>query len=466
MEELLIKLLGERKTDDEIVTAILSDEATKDMKADEILDAILAAKKTAEVKKGLEKDTEAKEEVAAKAKAEKEADEKISKLVNEKFKSIGINPLGQFGKEKELKRFDLQTGKVIDVVPCSDMYGHANDMIRCMMKKDFASAQAISDEISTENAKIRDGRLKKLGFKATPSVSDVTTRGGYAIPTEVDDMITQMVYDSSVMLQNANKETIIVNDKVYPLMYGLEVAYIADQSTGPAEKNPTFYNPTVATKQVGGWSAISNRLLNQKGADLMNAFILAYRSAMARFLDHQMAVGCVTGMSDLLDGIAFDPLTVQDTAITLGELAISHLSTMASTINGECERLMWICNRKVKHAIGLLENTGGNNLFPQFIGGGNFSPLGISLIENSKITSDLDIAGDDRDDNNDILLLVDMNKFMVGFDGETRIDVSSDYLFGVDMTAIRGVRAVGWKVLAGNTQAAGGVARVLELTTA
>lgn len=465
LEDLIKKLILEGKSDEEIASEVSKHTDGKKMTVDAIAEKIQSLQNEKEIVSKLTAFKKAKADADAAAKAESEAEKKVETLVENKLKSIGVNPLGRFSANQDLKQFNLQTGKFDDVKAPSELYAKANDMLVAILTGDVASAKSMSKEIELENLKSRSAKFSRMGIKATPTVSDVTTRGGYSIPTEVDDMITQMIYAESVMLQRANKETIIVNDKIYPVMYGMSVGYIADQSTAATETNPTFYNPTVAMKRIGGFSAIANKIISQKGADLMNAFMLAYKSNFARFLDLHMAVGNVTTQADAQDGIFFDPLTVVDTDVALASLTLQDLADMVGAISQEADGLTWVCNRKVKQKIGLLENTGGFNLFPQFIGGGVFSPLGIPLLENVKIPSVLDIGADARlAGTDDAIGLVDFSKFAVGIDSETRIDLSTDFFFTADATVLRGIRSVGWKVLLGNTQASGGVARVRGLT--
>ena len=429
------------------------------------------------VKDGMD-EVEAKKKVVAGAEAKQVADAaelktKIDDGVKTALKEIKIEDIpnfsmGQFTAEKELKVFDTLTGELVGVKKVDEKYAMGNKMMRCILSGDKGNAVAISDNIHQENDKINALHMERLGIKApTPTLSDTTTRGGYAIPAEVSMEIMQLVYKESVMYQLANKNAIIFESKLYPVMYGITMADIADQETAVTESSPTFSNPTVEMKRMGAFSAMSNRIARQKGADIMNAFKIAYGSAAARFLDQRLAAGNVTNNGDSVDGIMFDPNTVLDTEVADASFGLANMRTMKTSINSEVDQnsLRWICNRSVEDRIGVLENSAGQLLFPQYLNGGQLRPLGIPLVVNPQIPSVLDIGSDTRSGGTDDgLILADMSKVMVGLSPDIMIDMSKDFYFTTDLLAIRGIQDYGQKVLMSSTQATGGVARVLALT--
>ena len=395
-----------------------------------------------------------------KAKADKEIEDKVKEGVIEELKSINISN-NEHADEKEVKVFDSKTGKVVGMRKLTPVMSGMNDMIRCLMTGDISSAKKLSEEIDADNDKL----AKSIG-KITPARSDSDAVGGYAVPTEVEAEIKQMVYDESVMYKNATKISCNFNDKVIPTVYGLEVADIADQSTAAGEKNLTFSNPTLDVKRAGGYTAISNTFINQKGASLIDAFIKAYGSAFARFLDLRLACGNVTTNSDLVDGMLFDSYTELETPIARTALSMDDLKNLYSSISPEAGNLVWIGNRKVKLDVGDLKDTAGRPYFGNFASGGDFSPLGIPFLENTKIPSTLDVGGDARTTGtDDVLILADMSKFVVALSEATRIDMSKEFLFTSDMTVLRGIKNYGCKVLMSDTTTGslGGVIRALEL---
>lgn len=456
--ELWIK---EGKNDGEIASLLLQDESSKGLDAQAIASLIAEAKKTEEVLSHLKASEEAaiaQKAIADKARAE---DEKINKLVDDKLKSIGVS-LTKYKTETDLKRFNPRTGK-IEEVKVSDEYAETNNMLKAFAIQDFSSAKSISNQIDIAND-IKEARLQGL-IKATPTVSDVTTRGGYAIPTEVSDMINQLIYESSVCVPLCNQDNVIYQSKVYPLMYGISVSDIADQSTAVTEKNPTLSNPTVTMQRMGGYSTISNTIINQKGADLVNAFVAAYSSAIAEYLDLRIACGNVTGNSDLTDGIVFDTNTYLPSPLVLSNLKIGDLKTIKNTLSAKANlaKCAWMASREVSDAIGLLENTAGNYIFPNYVTGGKAAPLGIPLITNAQIPATLDVGGDNRTSGTDnVLILADFSKVILGLSQDTRIDTSSHFFFTSDLLTMRVIKHWGQKVIS-STSTGGIVAIAQEL---
>lgn len=462
LKKLIEQLVAEGKSDSDIAGAVLENSEGKSLHADEIVSAIETAKKSEAVlaalkaKARLEED--AKAAVAAKASEEK----RLSELVDEKLKGIEIN-FGKYKTESELKRFNARTGKVEAFRPTEE-YKAFNQMLVACNEKDFKAAKDISNEIDVAND-MREIKVQGLA-KATPTVSDVSSRGGYSIPTEVADQVMQLLYERSVTLALCNKDNVMYNSKIYPIMYGMSVGYISDQSTAATEKNPTFSNPSIDMKRIGGYSAISNTIIRQKGADITNSFVAAYASALAEFFDLHIPCGNITGASDLIDGICFDPNTSTPTAIALANLTLSSLSTIKNTLSAKANlaQCAWVANRTVSDKIGLLETTGGVREFPGYIEGRAVSPFGIKLVTNPQIPSTLDITGDNRTGGtDDALILADFSKVILGVSGDMRIDSSDHFLFTSDLMVMRMIQYWGMKVVS-SSSTAGVVAIAQKLT--
>lgn len=411
-----------------------------------------------------QKDAEAAE-AAKKVEFEKAVDAKVKEALKSiKIEDVPNLMLGKYPTEKELKVFDPGTGKIIGVRKVDEMESQFNNMLKGLAYKDMASVKSISDEIDRQN----EANSKILGHKApTPSRSDSSGAGGYAVPDEVSAEIMQMIYQKSVMYAAMNKDAVIANGKIYPVMYGITVNDIADQTTAPTESTPTFTNPTIAVARAGAFSAISNEFLAQKGIDLVTAFRNAYSSAMARFLDVRLATGCITNTGDLVNGLVFDANTVLDTAVTKANFAFSTMEDQLAALSDEADSasLVWIGNRVVKALIGNLEDGAGRKLFPQYVSGGDFSPLGIPFLLNSKITSALDIGATKRTTGTDnVLILADMSKCLTVLDETTRLDLSKEFYFTSDLSCIRGIKRYGSKVVISTTASTGGVCRAQEIS--
>ena len=248
-------------------------------------------------------------------------------------------------------------------------------------------------------------------------------------------------------------------------MYGMSVVDIADQSTALTEKNPTFGNPTVTMQRAGAFSTISNTIVQQKGSDIVNAFISAYVSEFALFLDQRLAAGNVSGQSHLVDGIIFDGNSTLATPIARTALSVDTLEDMKNALSPRANlaKSAFVANRKVVGDIGKLETTGGQRLFPDYLSGGKMNPFGIPVVTNPHIISTLDIGGDDYSGTDDALILADFSKVIAGVSKDTRIEFSEQFQFANDALTIRAIKNYGQKVISASGTA-GTVALVQELT--
>jgi HK97 family phage major capsid protein len=443
MEKEILALLRKGVSLDEIKTQFVADHDVAD-----VAKAIKAAKKVYELD-----EVEAKE---AQSEAEsKKVDAMVEKAFAEKMKSIKVDALGSPVTLVREKRYSPVKKDLVEMNGSeSEAYRLFQKQMACMITKDGAGAKKASDAIDQYNAKAA----------GDPVRSDSAAVGGYAIPTEVDMEIHQLTWAQSVMLNVANTQNIIVEGKIYPVMYNTTTVDITSQATDLTESQQVFTNPTVEMKRFGTFSNVSNTIINQRG-DIVPAIIAAFASSRAEFLDYRLAVGNVTGASQAVDGIVFDTLTTLATPVALGSLTLNTLRDLKNSLSAKATgRLAWIGNRKVIDAIGLLENTAGNLLFPAYVNGGSIAPLGIQAITNPLITSVLDVGGDNNTGGtDDVLILADFSKFIVGVDASTRIESTNAYDFVGDNTTFKIVGRYGAQVLMGSGTA-GIVAVAQELT--
>lgn len=438
LKTLVFSLLEKGLKDDEIVNKIKDHEEVKGKKAEDILAVLDDAKKDYDLKVALN----ARKLEEAKKEAKEEAKKEVKELVDSELKSMKAE--GLFGAGTSKKIF---MGKEVDDREY-DSIVEQGKMFKAMIKGDVSSASAISKQIDIENAKAANR-------------SDSNGAGGYAVATPVDNKIHELLYMKSVAMNNFNTEVIVKEDKAYPVMSNIAINWISDQDTAATQSTPTFTQPTVTMYRAGAFSAISNRLITASEADIVQAFINSYSSAFARFTDKQIFIGNITGASDKIDGIAFNSrANIIPTGVNLSALDVGDVTNLLETISDEAGNLKLFGNKKVMHALGLSENTGGSYSFPQFVGGGEFAPLGTPFVENTKITNVLDFTGDDNTGGTETgLFLCDCDNVVVGVGQRTRIDTSSDFLFTKDQITIRGIKDLGYELI----QANGNTAQVLKI---
>ena len=442
LKKLIEGLFKEGKSVKEVSAEVVSHKSAIALDQEELANSIYSIQKSIDFKKLMEAKEKAVEVKASEKAAAKQLDEKVGSLVSEKLKSINIDPSGSFSAPKITSRFDYKSGCMVEETrDLLDAEKKMNEMLVAKFSGDSARARAISREIDQHNS-IND-------TKATIR-SDSDSVGGYSVPTEVEAKIMQLTYEQSRMLPKVNRASIIVEDKIYPTIGAVTVDYIANQDTAATESNPTFSNPTIDMERVGAYTDISNTIIRQKGANLTDAFKVAYASANARFIDTQLCIGNITGNGDLIDGLVWQGSVTGNTAKALNTLALSDLTNMVTQMDYQFnpDTTVWIGNTQVMNELGVLENTGGNYVFPQYISGGAMKPLGYEFLHNPLITNVLDVGGDDSTGGTDtVLMLADLSKFVVGIDGAIKIDTSEHVNFTKDVTTMRGLQRIGFKLL-------------------
>lgn len=456
MNELIKKLLLEGKSNEEIVAEVakLEESISKGLKVADILKEI----------KAIEASQNALKEFEA-LKVKEQEEEKINAAVEKAVAKLATSK--KYDESKEHKFFNPSTGKVEVKKYEEASKGQLQNLLKALfVEKDVKSAKSISDEIHQETEKLKRG----IPLDAKTALYSDATTGSYLIPTEVNMEILALTYQKSVLFQRLNKAVVSYNSKVYPIVIDGAFAFIADESTQLSDKTPTFSNPTFDMKRYGGLAYMSNTLLQYRGADLTQAFMQSVSSSNAKFIDLMVPCASVTTNSDLFNGIMFDANTGYLSAIALADIAKDTLTTLLNELDASCDpaSIAFFGNRKIKTAFGLLENSNGAFVFPQFMQTGKFSPAGYEFLLDAQIPSTLNHAASAGTGANrrtggtaDIVGVADLSKIVVGM-GDLRIDGSEHFKFDYDQFAFRMVGQIGSKVLSSGSTA-GKVAVIQQL---
>jgi HK97 family phage major capsid protein len=457
MKKKFLELLKKGMNYEEAMLEIASDTEVK-ATPEELSAAYLEAKKAFEASKLASKSIEEDEEA-------KKLEAKVKASVDAVLESTGVKGLLERGQEKEeVKYFSMITGKSEGYKGMSDARKSVADALYYKLVGDIASLNKVCEDVKAQN--IADAKQLGLSMK-TALYTDATT-GSYLIPTEVASEIMQLTYEQSQMLSKCNRNNVVFNSKLYPIMVDVSFATITDESTQIGDKTPTISNPTIAMSRYGGMAYISNELIKMRSPEVVTALMNQFASANARHVD--LAVPCfsVTTNSDPFNGIAFDTLTAGVTSKALVDITEADLLALIAAISEKTNNITFMANRKVRNAFGAIKNAAGNSVFPDFVNSGVIAPYGNDFIVNSAIPSTMQVLASSGNVNrrtggtSDIIIAADLSMVSVGID-DLAIDMSRDLKFDYDQTAYRAVGRIGSKVLSG-TSTSGVVAAVQELT--
>ncbi|WP_438979975.1 phage major capsid protein [Polynucleobacter sp.] len=460
IKEKIAELLKAGKSNEEIVVEIakMEEAQSKGMKAADILKEI----------KSLEASEKALKEFEA-LKAQELEEEKIAANVKKVLEKMpAFSP--KFKDNETYKHFNPETGKIEEKKYESESQSQLQKLLMAaFVDKDAKSAKSISDEIGQETERMKRGLSRDV---KTPLYSDATT-GSYMIPTEVNMQILALTYQKSALFNRLNKAVVGYNSKVYPIMIDGTFAFITDETTQLGDKTQTVSNPSIDMKRYGGLAYLSNTLLQYRGSDLTTAFMNSVSSMNAKFIDLMVPAASVTTNSDLFNGIFFDANTAYVAAANLSAITSSTLTTLLNTLDPSCDpaSTVFFANRKIRSAFGLLENSNGAFVFPQFMTDGTIEPTGVPFLLDSQIGSALNHAASAGSGANrrtggtaDIIAVADLSKIVVGM-GDLRIEASEHFKFDYDQIAFRMVGQMGCKVLS-SSSTAGAVAAIQQLNAA
>lgn len=406
-------------------------------------------------------------EVSAPTLDEAAVGQMVSQAVDDKLKSIrvqGGESIFAASKKTDGVRFDPVSKQFVpDVWSVEDAM--VNAMLLGIHSKDTASVQSIQREIRTANARRAQAyhdAIPESIRQATPSVGDVSARGGYAIPVGYADSVLSGIYGAARVLKYADTSAMIFQDKAYPAFSNMTAAFFADEATGPAESNPTFETRTLTAYPLGAYAAVSNTLL-RFGVNIAAAFRVNGVNAIARKIDLSAMIGNITGSSEPMDGLVFETTTyaTQETAVAAAALAESNLDDMWVSLSNDAQNPVFFTGKKGFSLIKRLNDDAGNRLYPGLKAGDAIS-TGLPLEVIPQITGTLDVAGDNRSGTSTAIVLVDTSAWTVALDAAVNFSISEHALFTADQTAFKFVTYLAHGINRSN--AIGEFCRILEVT--
>jgi len=442
-----IKLLKEEGNSTAEISALVGKQDDND-DIKETIETVKKELKAIEIQKTVEADE-------AKSAKDDEFSKAVKEAVKEEMK--GLEPVRE--EVKEIKRFNVLTGKHEDYKKMSESKKAIADCLYHSLNNDMASVKAVQKDVDAEIQK----EYKQLGIKT--ALYSNTGSGAYTVPTEVNDEIAVSRYNQSEMYQRANKQAILYNDKVYPVCADMTFATRTNENTAWADKTPVLENPTIETTEYGGLALMSRRLVEIRSPEIVDMLVAAAGSADAKFIDTTAAFSVTTDADDF-NGIIFDSLTGGVTSKALTAISEDDFINLINGLSDNVDDITFIANRKVRMKYGNLDTENGGKVFRDFMSNGQIAPMGYDFIENRKIPSTLTINASSGNTNtraggnSDCLVCADLSKLYIAT-GLMRIDYSEHYKFAEDQVAWKFVNRIGTDVV---TDSGNVAATVIELT--
>lgn len=461
LKALILKMKEEGAEEEAIVAAVANDaevvaeiapEGTEEEQAAVVAEEIAKALKAIRVSDSFKsKKVETENEAAA----QKAMDARVEKALE----GIKIEGVKSTKESREVKVFNHFTKKLEEKKEESDEMKAFAEMLGCLNTRKYDRADSICKEI----AKQKETDYKAMGIEVkAPLYSDATT-GSYLFPTEVEAQIFQRAYQSK-MLQILNTQAITFEGKLYPVVTDFDLAFITDQTTQIGDVTPTIDNPSIVMSRIGGMTYSSNTLLAMKGSQLVDAFVVGFGNAIAKFVDLYSVASSVTGNTDGFNGILFDANTESITEKALAAIDAKDFLNLKNKLGVKFRAgAQYICNSEIYDEYGTLEDDAGNPIFKNFVDNGILKPYGKQVTENSYVPDTLDFSTAKRTTGTDnALICINGEGIVTGFDA-LRIDTSEHLKFDYDQTAWRGVARMGQKVIS-TSSTQGACAAYLKLT--
>jgi HK97 family phage major capsid protein len=283
---------------------------------------------------------------------------------------------------------------------------------------------------------------KKVG-KTLQEADD--TLGGYTVPEEFRAVmlmydaepaviwpratIWPMGTDKLGMPKLAQRPDGIADDD-YDHFAGVSFTW-TDEGGTKAETEPTFEFIELVARELSGYTAITNILIDDSAINIMNFLTTLFRAAWIWQTDKVFIRGDGAGKPL---GIVLDPNALTRARQTAGTVTYTDIENMATDLPSVFDAgAVWLCNKQVISALRNERDSNNALLLQQMysdLGDGyQMTMLGYPVVKADGKTYPLGTAGD--------IILANLRHYYVGDRQMFSMDSSAHYLFRNNKTAVR-----------------------------
>lgn len=245
-----------------------------------------------------------------------------------------------------------------------------------------AESRELCDKLFLESV---EGRIDEKSMKAAMQ-EDTTTEGGYLVPTPQDLIgeVIRLAEPASVALSDCQR--IPMRSLTLPLTTEgstVTVTWI-DEEAAIGESEPTLGRVTLTAKKAGAYAIVSNELLADAAADVVNYINLLIGEAIGQELDNQVFNGTGSPCSGVLTAAAGYSVVMNTGSTNFSEVTGDMLSDMIRNIKPSAlGGAKFYYHRLIEHYVRTLKDDNNNYIYSPIGGPQNATIWGMpkTLVE-------------------------------------------------------------------------------------
>lgn len=305
-----------------------------------------------------------------------------------------------------------------------------------------AESRELCDKLFIESVQ---GRIDEKSMKAAMQ-EDTVTEGGYLVPTPQDLIgeIIRLAEPASVALQDCQR--IPMRSLTLPLTTEastITVTWIEEEGE-VQESEPTLGRLTLTAKKAGAYATVSNELLADAAADVVNYINLLMGEAIGQELDNQVFNGTGTPCSGVLTASAGYSVVMDTTSTNFSEVNGDMLSDMIRNIKPSAlAGAKFYYHRLIEHYVRILKDDNGHPIYSPIGGPQNATIWGMpkALVEKCPSTTGVDTA---------FVMFGNLKFFALGTRQIATMAIDPFGLFTTDQSRLRVLSRWGLSILIAN----------------
>jgi HK97 family phage major capsid protein len=211
----------------------------------------------------------------------------------------------------------------------------------------------------------KDGRKVSFAKAAAAHNEGSDAVGGALVIEEFDRILVKMARENSVMMPLIRNVSVASTDTLKFASTTKEVGLTWDNIGTRTIQSSTFSQTSIAVKDLSGYVAIENNLLNDNAYDLSGEIAEQFAYAMAQEIDNQVLNGTGTPCSGVLTAAAGYSVTFGTAGSTNWSSVTGDTFSLAiaALASGDASKGTFVIGKKGAHYVRTLKDDNGNPIY-------------------------------------------------------------------------------------------------------
>jgi len=252
---------------------------------------------------------------------------------------------------------------------------------------------------------LREGDAKSIAeYQKKDHIVGTSTAGGILAPDEDSNIVIDLVYKDSNVMQYLKRVPVPTNAIIFPVLSTGVTAYTIAESTDSGtstqttESTQTWSSVTLTVYKHGVYSKVSNELLEDADPAIEQLIREDMARQLASYFDwevfHGTGAAGADGTAGLISGLEGNNVIVTNAFSASGGLSFDNIVDLMTPEDNTPGGLSMFCNPAARRELLKVKDGAGQYVYDPKNGGDMGSVWGVPLVKNNRISKTLGAGSD------------------------------------------------------------------------